>query len=321
MTEHKQIGTTGFSPGWHENIAMGLYLGDPAVSASRLWTLHETTPAHLDAALQTAAVRTDPQELGEIAHTAVLEPAAFDGRYVVLGQCEAIKKGDGERCSNPGSYYRDGHSYCGVKGHDPLGGRPNDSRFCPVAQADKDCALRVRGSLLDHPTARWMVASEGPREVVGVWRDPKTGLFLKIRPDALIEEPKATPAIYHWACVNLKTTGKPAGPTRYPRDAERSGLYFKAAFYRLVLRELWGLEPQHFFYPTVETFGRCETIVYRLNEESLDIGEAEVLQALGKLALCVHENFWPGYSLAVHDLSLSDWRLKLARDLDFVEAA
>ena len=313
------IGTTAFEPGWHEGVPMERYLGDPAVSASKLWYLHEETEAHLLAQLlEEANDETPAKVLGSVTHTAVFEPGEFDSRYVVLGQC-AAKKRDGSPCTNQGSVYRDGQSFCGVKGHDPYDGAPMPDGVQPIAASEKAKATRMRRSLFDHPTAGQLLRARGPVEVTGIFQDPKTGLWCRIRPDHLIEDPADVPDVFHWASVNLKSTGKSAAPHRFTRDQERLGLYFKAAFYRMGIRELWGIEPQHFYYPTVEAHGRHQVIVFRMNEDALDIGEAEVRSALDRLARAKKTGEWRGYGPEVYDLSLTPWRLKQVHAIDFLE--
>ena len=315
-----KLGTTELERGWHEGLGMEGYLVDPAVSASRAWKLHETTPAHLLAALETPDIATDAKALGSITHTAVFEPEEFDDRYVVVGQCEALKK-DETRCTNAGKFYRDGQSFCGTKGHDPYAGTPMESDLELVQESDKFCAVRMKDALFEHPTSRELLSAVGPREVTGVCQDPKTGLWLRIRPDQLIYEPTGTRPVFHHSIVNLKTTGKLAAPDQYKREAERMGLYFKAAFYRHVIRQLWDVEPQNFFYPVVESFGSHEVIVYRLSEEALDLGEWEVRQSLDALGHAVKTGEWKSYGPAVHDLNLPEWRLKLLQSVDFLDDA
>ena len=318
MSDRPKIGSMGLARGWHDGLPMADYLADPAVSASRLWSLHEQTPAHLLAEIESGAdVVTDAKALGTITHSAVFEPEVFDDRYVVLGRCEGLKK-DGDRCSNGGTFYRDGQSFCGVKGHDPYAGAPMEPGLELVQESDRLSAARMKAALFGHPTARELLEAEGMREVTGVCQDPKTGLWLRIRPDELIYEPPGTRSVFHSSVVNLKTTGKLAAPTKFPRDAERMGVYFKAAFYRLVIREL-AFEPQNFFFPVVESFGEHQVIVYRLHEDALDIGESEVRLALDTLNHAVTTGEWPSYGAAIHDLNLSDWRLKQVHSIDFLE--
>jgi hypothetical protein len=320
-----RIGVTERDPGWHEGLDMAAYLSDPAVSASGLWKLYTETPAHLLHDLVTRADdQTPAKALGSLTHTKVFEPDEFDSRYVVLGQCEAKVKKTGQRCTSQGSVYRDGQSFCGVQGHDPYGKHvAMDASLELVTQGQRDAAIAADKALKAHPTAAEILGAEGMREVTGIWKDPGTGLMCRIRPDLLISAPAGTPDRYHYSVTNLKTTTihAGAGPGHFQADFNRRGQYFKAAFYRLGVRELWDIEPQNFLYPVVETTPPYEVIVYRLNEDALDIGENEVLEALNTLATCVESGRWPGYGVAVHDLTLPDWRLRMAHDIDRLELA
>ena len=161
MADLPKLGTTSLDRGWHEGLGIDTYLADPAVSASRLWKLHETTPAHLLAALETPDVVTDPKALGSITHSAVYEPDVFDDRYIVIGQCEALR-GDETRCKNPGTAARgrDAHLRPGrrtLHGRG-LGGHAEgseDPERLPPLPTWLDVLLRRRHALEpDHPEPR-----------------------------------------------------------------------------------------------------------------------------------------------------------------------
>jgi hypothetical protein len=175
----------------------------------------------------------------------------------------------------------------------------------------------MRIALSQHKRAQEILTAPGPREVVGVWQDERTGLWCRIRPDQLIHDPAEVDDKLHWSNSNLKSTSKSASPFRFPRDFERMGHYFKAALYRMGLEEL-GFPVQNFLYPVVEQVAPHEVIVYRLNEDALDIGEAEVRQALDDLARCVESGHWPGYDRKVHDLNLPEYRREQAGNLAFM---
>lgn len=318
--ETPAIGTTGFAPGWHPGRPMADYLGDPAVSASLLWKLHESTPGHLIEDLRSGRgrVSTDAKDLGSLLHTRVYEPALFDDQYVVLGQCEATK-GDGTRCSNGGSIWRDGQSFCGLKGHDPGKGAPMPPEIQTVTSAQHASAIAMDATLKAHYSVGQILRAEGAREVTGVWKDPESGLWCRIRPDQLIEAPTGTPERWHYSVVNLKSTGKVASGESFRRDFENMGHPFKAAFYRMGMRELWDVEPQNFLYPTVETYPPYAVILHRLHEDWLDIVEDDVRHALRTLAGCIEAGHWPAYPIEVHDLNLPDWRRKRLQMLDSLD--
>jgi hypothetical protein len=318
MSPSPAIGTTSFSSGWHEGRPMSDYLGDPAVSASQLWKLHTTTPAHLREEMKTPRSTTDAKELGSALHTRIFEPKKFDERYVVLGRCEGEVKKTGERCKYQGSVYRDGQSFCG--NHDPYGKDvPMESGLELVTAQQKADTIAMDAALRADREIRELLEADGPREVIGVWQDRETGLWLRIRPDELIQEPASTPARWHWSIVNLKSTGKVARGEPFRRDFENMGNHFKAAFYRMGIRELWPVEPQNFFYPTVETYAPYATIIHRIHEDWLDEQETQVREALRQLADCLEADHWPGYAKGIHDLNMPEWRQRQMRALDHIE--
>lgn len=320
MADRPTIGTTSFSPGWHERRPMSEYLADPAASASMLWKLHTTTPAHFIEDYG-GDEETVAKRLGSVLHARLFEPATFD-QYVVLGPCEAeLKSGErkGEKCGKQGSVFRDGHSFCGTQGHDPYG---KDEPMAPgievVTASQKRDAIAMEAALRKDREINELLEAEGPREVIGVWQDKETGLWLRIRPDMLIAEPAATPARWHWSVPNLKSTGKVARGEAFRRDFENLGNHFKAAVYRLGMRELWPVEPQNFLYPTVETYAPYATILHRIHEDWLDIAEDDVRHTLRALADCLDADHWPAYGGGIHDLNLPEWRRKRLDVIDDV---
>lgn len=328
MSTAIEIGTTGFTPGWHEDKSMDDYLADPAVSASRLWMLSSRTPDHLRAELEAEAEarktakpgdpkpgETEATELGTVLHAKLYDPKAFE-RYVVIGRCEG-KKRDGERCTYQGSVYRDGQSFCGT--HDPAKGDPLAPGVVTVPATTLEDVKAMDASLRAHRTAWGLLDAPGPSEVVGVFQDRETGLWIRIRPDHLILDPAGAPDVFHWSDVNLKSTGKIAAGEPFRRDFEKLGHHFRAALYRMGLRELWDVEPQNFFYPTVESYPPYAVVVHRLHEDWMDDAEREVRYALRTLADCIEKDRWPAYGLEVRDLNLPEWRLRQVQMLDSVE--
>jgi len=324
MTEHRltRIGTTELKPGWTEGLSMSRYLGDAAVSASLLWGLHQRpTLSHFrHEAADPPAKKTDARDLGDVLHTLAYEPDAFESRYVVLGRCEA-KKADCERCENPGTIWKGGGSYCGRKSHAPTRGASLPDDAFVVKEDVKATAREMEKRLLEHPITSMILRAPGPREIVGVWKDETTGLWCRIRPDQLIEDPPVVPSEWHFSVPNLKSTGRGASDDEFRKQSNDLGYYFKAAFYRMGIDALCDWWPQHFLYPVVESFPPHEPTVFRLHEDALDIGEAEVRSALDQLAHALKTDRWPGYGPHVRDLNLPEWRLRLMRSTSFLEVA
>lgn len=315
------IGKSEFAAGWHGGVPMQDYLADHAVSASLLWQFHQaSTPAHFREEIKGGDKPTPAKGLGSLVHTKVFEPELFDETYIVLGQC-AAKKRDGERCSNTGTVWRDGKSYCGLKGHDPEKGAPMPEGKVAVTDLQLIGAKEMQKSIAVHATAGNLFSADGPHEVTGIARDPATGFDIRIRPDKLLQEPDGVPTTNHHSVVNLKTTGKSAAADPFERQCHELGYYFKAAVYRWVVRELWGYEPQNFLYPVVESYPPYAVVVYRLHEDAIDVGESEARTALNELARCIENDQWPAYRPAIQNLTLPEWRMRQVHSIDFMEVA
>lgn len=314
------IGTTAFEAGRHDDVSMGAYLDDLAVSASLLWQVHSSSAAHARHEIdERPDDMTDPKALGNVLHYLIENEQEFDERYVVVGQCEAVK-GTGERCQNQGTYWRDGQSFCGVKGHDPGDKAPMDPSILTVQADMKAQARRMHRALIDHPASRELLTAPGPREQTIVWQDKATGLWCRCRPDRQIFDPPTIRAEIHHSVVDLKSTGREAHPDKYPNASHNLGAYFKAAFYRMGLDAV-GFWPHNFFYPVVEANEPHVVAVYRMNDDAIDVGESEVRRALEEIADAKRTGRWPGYGDHVFDLNLPAWRLKIIQRMDALEMA
>ena len=213
--------TTAIEVGWHEGLTIEEYLAIDAMSASGIEQLRKS-PVHLKHYRDNPKPSTPAMELGTALHMALLEPLLFEGQYVTLGQCEAQKR-SGFPCENQGSVYRDGSSYCGVRGHDPLGGEPMDPGVHVLTEDAMADLQGMTAAIQAHPRARTFFQGRGDYELTGIWRDEETGVLCKMRIDRDVER--------SLLIADLKSA-RDASPHGFRRDAAKMGYHRKAAFYR-----------------------------------------------------------------------------------------
>ena len=294
--------TATLSSGWTHELPLGDYLAIPAMNASLLEEFRRS-PEHYRYALHTPKETTSALERGTALHLAILEPEAFEGRYVTLGQCEGSRK-DGERCAYRGSAYRDGQSFC--KSHDPGKGEVQDSTVAVLAQADYASVLKMRDAVLRHPRASSLFEGLGELEVTGVFEDPETGVLCKIRPDRLVERAHLS--------VNLKST-RDASPWAFGSDAARRGYHRREAFYR---RGLAALETEctASALVTVESAPPYSVACYLIDEGHLRIANDEVTRLLEHFKFCEAKDYWPGYGDEFLPLRLPRWATRTEEETD-----
>lgn len=279
-------------PGIYRDIEMGDYLRIPYMSASKLEQLRRS-PLHYLHSLRAPHKTTHALERGTALHLAILEPQLFDGRYVVLGQCEGVTQKK-ERCSKQGSVYRDGAAYCGT--HAPKGlAFPEDVEV--ISQADYDAVLGMRSAIMDHPRARTLFEGRGEFEVTIIFDDPTTGVRCKVRPDRLIERAGML--------VDIKTTFN-AAPSDFANQAERLGYFRKLAFYR---RGMWAVSWPYKASAVVapESAAPHDVVCYLVEESDLDGADAEVIRLLRVFDSCVQTNTWEGYAAEFQTLRRPAW--------------
>ena len=290
--------------GWHEGLSMEAYLAIEAMSASGIEGFRKS-PAHFRHDRDNPKESTPAMELGTALHMALLEPLLFEDHYVVLGQCEAKKK-DGARCSSQGKFYRDGQSFCGVKGHDPGEGEDMDPDIHVLAEDAMTDLLGMRDALQDHPRARTFFEGRGDYELTGIWRDEETGVLCRIRIDRDIER--------SLMIADLKSA-RDASPEGFRREASNRGYHRKSAFYRRGCAAL-GRERNSSVLIVPENTAPYPVAVYLLDEEDLAAANREITRHLNRYAMCLADDHWPGYGDEMMTLKMPPWAFEHDQELN-----
>lgn len=289
---------TGIAAGWHEGLTLEQYLAIPALSASALMDFRRS-PAHYRWAQENPKDPTPAMLEGTALHMALLEPHLFADRYVALGQCDAIKKGDGQRCTNQGIVLRGDSSFCGVKGHDPSPGEPMPAGVHVMPAEALDRIEGMKRAVLAHPEARQFFRGRGRSEVTGVWRDEETGVLCKIRLDRDIDR-----AFIH---ADVKSTGD-ASEEVFRRQIGRMGYLWKSAWYRRGMAAL-GREATASVLIAVESQPPHGVAAYLLDEDDLTIVGREIDRYISAFRTCLDADFWPGYDTGLRPMKLKPWDL------------
>ena len=284
--------------GWHEDVPMDDYIADPALSSSGSVKIDQT-PKTFEHDRSHQREETKAMIEGTALHHAVLEPDTFDGYYVVLGLCEASKK-DGDPCTNPGTVYRDGQCFCGVRGHDPYGKDvPMADGIHVFAEDAMDRLNLAQKSVLEHDVAGKYFHGQGRSEVTGIWTDAATGVRCKIRLDREIAR-----ASHH---VDLKYTGD-ITDEGFKRQAGRMGWVQRSAYYRRGMEAL-GRPADASVILAVENVAPHDCRAFLLDEDQVALFGRRIDGTLETYAQCHAANVWPGYPQVLTPLSLAKWHL------------
>ena len=284
----------------------GVYPGVPAETYHRwdapsnsLLKLGERSALHMRFAMLEPMDPTKYMHEGTALHTLVLEPHLYAELVVVKSQCAAEKK-SGDQCSNEGNRYRDGHWFCGVKGHDPEPDALDDGTAGHVVLSE-EAAGNVESTaqaVLEHPVvAKLLVGAE--RELSIVWDDPTTGQRCKARLD--IWNPDL-------AMIGDIKKVQDASPDAFPRDFYNRRYYRQAAMYEDAVIYA-GLAPMvdavKFIAAELEPPHGAK--VYDVDRDALRLGHEEYTALLRLYRDCVVNGAWPGYHEEPEMLSLPAW--------------
>ncbi len=288
--------------GWHEDVPMPTYIADPALSSSESVKINKT-PKTLDHDRKNKREVTKVMIEGTAVHLAVLEPEVFDDYYIVLGQCEAYKKGDGERCSNPGIYYRDGSSFCGTRSHDPYDKEPMAEGLSIIGEDSMEKIRHGKASVMGHASAKLYFQGKGRSEVVGIWTDPGTGVRCKIRIDRDLSR-----VSHH---MDLKWTAR-IDDEGFQRQAGIMGWVQRSAFYRRGMAHL-GRPAKASVIVAVENVAPHDCRLFVLDEKNIAEFDSGLDAIFARYDECVKTNTWPGYDQAPTPMKLKPWHLPQQR--------
>lgn len=307
------------APGAYSGIPMDVYHGRlveaPEDSASRsfLWKLFNESPAHAalshydrDDAEEDSPTESEALLLGRAAHHMILGEAAFTEHFVF----------------HPETYPEDA-VYPSLIGAEKKW--INSAKWCKAwnrEQAERgreilkpahiDAIRGMAGGLYANPLVRAGILN-GHIETTLVARDPRTGIWLKIRPDAKPTDGADYSDLKTAADVSDEGIEKAIGET---------GIFLQGAMTRRVCR-LLGEEFATFSPVFVLKKPPYCARVKTLTEGDLELGEKVLDAALETYARCLERGVWPGPGGEQTDAEyaqMSSWkRGRIERQLEFMQ--
>lgn len=257
-----------FKPGIYANVPFREYLRRDAVSRSGLCTVLNETLAHYrynrdnpDTSFSEALLH------GSALHCRLQEPDEFARRYV-----------RGPVNDKTGEQYG-----AATKAWEKAQQEADDAGL--VLYRDAWNLDAMAEAVKSHPDTRRLLDGRPLIEATLVWRDEKTGLMCKARPDNL----NFGAGLF----CDVKTTVS-AHPGLFARSAAEYGYFDQAAHYGNGLRTLTGRDFDCYLIP-VEKTPPFAVGCYPIGLEDLEAARARVEWALAKIAEAEKTGVWPGY--------------------------
>lgn len=217
---------------------------------------------------------SNDMRLGKIIHMALLEPDRFESSYVVMPEFWGYTN-DGKRTNNANC--KD------VKDKKAawLADRPPGQVI--VTEEEMEQLRGMIESVNSHPQGPG-VFSKGKTEVVGYYRDPRTGIKCKIKPDFLGDD--------FWMITDFKTCvssdtmlfGSKAFGLRYD---------LRIWMYSYGVEQITGVRPEQQFFMACEKSWPYEAAVYFLTDEQRNQAQYDYNRAMDRLLACIESNHWP----------------------------
>ena len=210
---------------------------------------------------------TAAMKLGTMVHAAVLEPDLFKSTYKVVSS-RSTKKGK-EEAENVLSQ--------GLE---------------PCTKSDYDLCIKMRDSVHSDLVAKELLTN-GVAEKSYFWKDEKTGLNCKCRPDWLNKD----------IIVDLKTSRSGVSPKEFAKTVVQFQYHLQASWY------LSGVQKaSKFIFIVVRSEYPYDVATYELDTEALKEGQRLSRDALEQIAECQMLDYWPSWSQdSVQTLSLPRW--------------
>jgi len=220
---------------------------------------------------------TEAMQFGILLHMALLEPARFESEVIVAPKID--------------KRYKQGKADWAA-----FVAESNGKITADLADLDKLRAMQAE--VLKHPIAKSLLELEGERETSIRWTCEQTGLPLKCRRDLTVLDP--------FVVVDVKSC-KAANPEAFAKACVTFGYARQAALY-IEGTHLHSGEIPRFVFIAVCTEPPHEVATYELDDEAINLGDAQNNLIKRQLAECLKTGEWTApYENRMNQLSLPRW--------------
>lgn len=288
-----------FKPHWVEDLDENIYHADKsAVGSSSLRLMLDSPKAFQWGFFKGyEKEQTENMRLGRLIHMAVLEGSKFKERYVVMPQFTG-RTLKGEITSSPNCKE--------VK--DKREAWLSDQRPDAVITTEEEVEM-ITGIIdglmerIDGPE----LFQRGRPEVSGFYRDPETGIKLKVRPDFL--------SLNSNLLVDLKSA-RTSERRRFGSNSFSDRYDFQMAMYRQGVMAISGVKPSLVAMVSVEKKWPFENGIYWYEESDFIKADGDYRTALTRLAQCMKENKWPQRQQRAERIYTPNWFINESVEMD-----
>lgn len=229
------------------------------------------TPAHYIASRMRDDDETASQRLGTLVHMAILEPIRFKASVVAI----------------------EGHR-----------GRTDVKAAIAEAEAqgkyvckpeEYEVTWKMAEAILLNPSAKGLLTG-GQAEKSIRWRDPKTGVLLKCRPDYLRPD---------GIIIDLKTFDD-LSEANIQKQIVKMKYHWQSAFYLAGVNQVLNLKSKMFVHIFIDTKAFVSRVVV-LDDASIENAEMSIQPLIETYAECLKKNTWTGYPGDILTTSLPSW--------------
>ena len=278
-------------PGLHLGLPFADYLQAPGINSSRL-KLIARSPAHFHADVEHESEALD---FGTAAHTAVLEPSAFDDRHPVRPDFGSLE-GNVDSRGNPSTSSRTAWAQerAAAWAEETAGTEP-------ISAEDRGHCMGIIRAIEEHPGAsHYLQGLSGPNEATILWDED--GTLCKMRGDAI----RAT--LEPILVLDVKTTLDASRPA-FAKSIARYGYVRQAAWYRRGVSRVTG-GAVRVVWVVVEKRPPYAVALYEPSEETLERGWQQCRKALATYRWCMEHDEWPAYADDVQPIEPPAWYWK-----------
>lgn len=249
--------------GFYKDLSNEQYHSGPGISKSGLDHI-----AHCPSSLPwSREAPVDDEKLkamdfGSALHCLLLEPHLFDEQFVEAPQFN-LRTNDGKAAWDA---FKAEH----------------DDKIIMTAEESRKLKI-MHGSVMAHPTARWIFEQAGVNEASIYWNDDETGELCRARPDRILTD--------HHIIVDVK---KVDGLERFEKHVEEFRYHVQHAMYCEGYKQHFGIEPQFLFLAVSSSVsaGRYAVDVVDLPPDWVQRGHELYREALETYHQCRVNDDW-----------------------------
>ena len=184
-----------------------------------------------------------------------------------------------------------------------------------VLSADQAETVRQVADALRRNPLAVATLTNGVTEETLCWQDPRTGVWLRARPDfrpnSILEKRAVT------VVSDLKFVAPTnATPEAFARAIHNFGYHQSAALYADGIKAVYGVLPTHWLHVVVEKEPPHCVALYELPGEDIERGRLLNRRAIDQFARCLDSGKWPGYADDPAPVGLPHWARMRADDTD-----